>query len=170
MELVLARNENVAVFVARVAAYPTGFEIEIQAMSADPNDELDPMLFMQGRLRRMRRTDQIPSELLRLRVQFSDGRKATNTNGGRDDRSDPPIGPIMQERGGGGGSRSWTQSYWIWPLPPSGLLTFVCEWPAADIPLTRAELDARAILDASGRAQVIFSEEHLPDPPSSGGL
>jgi len=169
VELVIARNEKVAVFVARVAAYPTGFEIELQAISRDEDDDLDPMLFMQGHFRRTRRGDEIPTEILRFGVQFADGSKATNTDGGRFDPSGPPNGPVMQEQGGGGGSGSWEQSYWIWPLPPSGPLTFVCEWPAADIPLTRLELDAQAILDTSGRAQVIFSEEHLPDPPSSGG-
>jgi hypothetical protein len=34
-----------------------------------------------------------------------------------------------------------------------------------DIPLTRSELDAQLILDAAARAKVIFSEEHLPEPP-----
>jgi hypothetical protein len=41
----------------------------------------------------------------------------------------------------------------------------VCEWPAMGIPLTRSELDAQPILDAATRAQVIFSDEHLPEPP-----
>jgi hypothetical protein len=35
-----------------------------------------------------------------------------------------------------------------------------------NIPLTRSELDAQTILDAAARAQVIFSDEHLPDPPN----
>ena len=29
----------------------------------------------------------------------------------------------------------------MWPLPPIGPLFFVCEWPAAGIPLTRVEVD-----------------------------
>jgi hypothetical protein len=33
------------------------------------------------------------------------------------------------------------------------------------IPLTRSELDAQLILDAVTRAQVIFSDDHLPEPP-----
>lgn len=44
----------------------------------------------------------------------------------------------------------------------------VCEWPAMDIPLTRSELDAQTIRDAASRAQVIFSDEHLPEPPDEG--
>jgi hypothetical protein len=32
----------------------------------------------------------------------------------------------------------------------------VCEWPAAEIPLTRHEVEAQAILDAAARATIIF--------------
>ena len=67
--------------------------------------------------------------------------------------------------GGGGGGGSWRQSQWVWPLPPPGAVTLVCEWPAMDIPLTRRELDAQTILDAAKRAQVIFSDEDLPEFP-----
>jgi hypothetical protein len=42
------------------------------------------------------------------------------------------------------------------------------EWPALDIPPTRCELDAQAILDAASRAQAIFSDEHLPEWPDEG--
>jgi hypothetical protein len=37
-----------------------------------------------------------------------------------------------------------------------------------DIPLTRSEVDAQSILDAAARAQVIFSDEQLPEPPDEG--
>jgi hypothetical protein len=48
-------------------------------------------------------------------------------------------------------------------------LALVCEWPAAGIPLTRHEIDARLILDAAARAEVIFSDEHLPEWPDEDG-
>jgi hypothetical protein len=35
-----------------------------------------------------------------------------------------------------------------------------------EIPLTRYQLDANAILDAATRAQVIFSDEDLPELPA----
>jgi hypothetical protein len=47
----------------------------------------------------------------------------------------------------------------MWPLPPPGPLSFVCEWPAAGIPLTRAQIDAQALIDASARAQEIFPNQ-----------
>jgi hypothetical protein len=39
----------------------------------------------------------------------------------------------------------------------------VCEWPAGGIALTRHEIDAQVILEAAGRAQVIFKDEDLSD-------
>ena len=93
----------------------------------------------------------MPDDLLRVGVQFSDGRKATNTGGFPHRPPDfeiPPLGPVMHGGGGGGGERHWHQSQWVWPLPPGGPLAFVCQWPAAGIPLTRRELDAQLIFDA----------------------
>ncbi len=56
---------------------------------------------------------------------------------------------------GGGGSRSANRSeqrYSVWPLPPAGVLAFVCEWPANDIPVTRVEIDGTAIRQAGRKA------------------
>jgi hypothetical protein len=162
VERVLARTARVAVCVTRLAVYPAGFELELVTMSAD----LDPMMF--HRLGGMHRAagDDIPPEMLRLGVQFADGSKATNTAGFRHDRN-APAGPVMHPGGGGGGGGAWRQTHWVWPLPPPGPVVLVCEWPAMNIPLTRSELDAQTILDAAARAQVIFSDEHLPEPPST---
>jgi hypothetical protein len=111
--------------------------------------------------------DGIPPEVLRIGVQFSDGSKATNTGGFHHGRH-APAGPVMHPRGGGGGGGRWSQTQWVWPLPPPGPLTLVCEWPAMGIAVTRSELDAKPILDAAARAQVIFSDDHLPEPPDVG--
>jgi hypothetical protein len=163
VERILAQTGDVAVGVTRLAAYPSGFEVDVITMSADDQHDLDPWMFGHHRMQRGA-TEEVPPELLRFGVLFSDGSKATNTGGFHHDR-EPPAGPIMHPGGGGGGGASWHQTHWIWPLPPPGTLTFVCEWPAMGIPVTRVELDAQAILDAGSRAQVIFSDEHLPEPP-----
>jgi hypothetical protein len=167
LELVLARNETAAVCVTRLAGYPAGFEFELITMMAPRQNELelDPMLFRPHR-RRARRGEGLDPELLRIGVQFADGAKATNT-GGFHAGQDPPDAPVMHPGGGGGGGGRWRQEMWVWPLPPPGPVAFVCEWPAAGIPLSRAELDAQVILDAAGRAQVIFPED--PGHTSSGG-
>jgi hypothetical protein len=166
LERVLAHTDKVAVCVTRLAAYPTGFEFEVVTMTADEQD-IDPLLFQHHRLRRGA-AEEIPPEMLRFGVQFADGSKATNTGGLHHDPKQP-AGPVMLAGGGGGGGGSWHQTQWVWPLPPPGTLTLVCEWPSMNIPLTRSELDAQAILDAAQRAQVIFSDEHLPEPPDDDG-
>lgn len=135
-------------------------------MGAEDEHCLDPMMYHGHHGLHHGGGDEIPPEMLRLGVQFADGSKATNTGGFHHD-ANAPAGPVMHPGGGGGGGASWRQTQWVWPLPPPGPLELVCEWPAMDIPLTRSELDAQTILDAAARAQVIFSEEHLPEPPNA---
>lgn len=165
LERVIAQTEKVAVCVTRVAAYPTGFEFDIVTMAARGVDEVDPMLFEHHHRMRMGRRD-IPPELLRFGVQFTDGAKATNTSGqGFPHGRGVPEGPVLSIGGGGGGGGDWNQTVWVWPLPPPGPLRFVCEWPVMDIKLTHIEIDSQLITDASERALVIFSDEDLPEPP-----
>jgi len=168
VELVLAQTEKVAVCVTRLGAYPTGFEFEIVTMSADDEGGLDPLWFHHRHRMHRGATNEIPPELLRFGVQYADGSRATNTSGFHHERT-PPQGPVMHAGGGGGGGGNWRQTQWVWPLPPPGTLTVVCEWPAMDIPVTRTDVDAQLILDAAARAQVIFSDEHLPEPPEDDG-
>ena len=169
LELALARTDRVAVFVTHLAGYPEGFAFDLVVLAAPGDDEAnvpDPILFGPRRRRLRRGAGQTPDDLLRVGVQFSDGRKATNTGGFPHRPPDfeiPPQGPVMHSGGGGGGDRHWHQSQWVWPLPPRGPLAFVCQWPAAGIPLTRRELDAQLILDAATRAQAVF-----PDAPDQG--
>ena len=165
LELVLARSAIAAVCVTRVSAYPTGFEFDVLTVSdASAEGDLEPYMFGPGRRR-------MPSEgtdpRLRLGVQFSDGAKAINVGAGPGfgGHGEEPEGPVLRGQGGGGGGGRWRQSYWVWPLPPSGPLAFVCEWSAASIPVTRHEIDAQLLLDAAERAQQIFEA----GPRSEGG-
>src|SRR2546430_3515945 len=73
-----------------------------------------------------------------------------------------PTGPVLFPDGGGGGGRRYDMRYWVWPLPPPGPVAFVCEWPAFGIPESRAELDARPILDAAARALGLWPEDGDP--------
>lgn len=169
MELVLAQTETVAVCVSRLAAYPAEFEFDVVTMTAGDQPELDPMLFHHQHFGRTA-GDGIPPELLRLGIQFADGTKATNTGGFHHHRQ-APARPVMHAGGGGGGGGHWRQLQWVWPLPPPGPMILACEWPAMNVPLTRHELDAQTILDAAKRAQVIFSDDHLPEfPDDTEGL
>jgi hypothetical protein len=50
-------------------------------------------------------------------------------------------------------------SYWVWPLPPPGPVTFVCEWPAHGIGESRADVDARLIREAAVRAVPLWPDD-----------
>ncbi len=183
LELILARTAQVAVCVTRLGAYASGFELELVTMASDEAEELDPLLF-EGRRMRGRRRQSAASEILdgmlRFGVEFADGRKATNTADQRlanlaggtmsvstlvseSETVQAPAAPVLHLGGRGGGGGNWRQSVWIWPLPPPGRLTFVCQWSEAGIELTRNDIDAQLILDAAVRAQVIFSDGDLPE-------
>jgi hypothetical protein len=47
----------------------------------------------------------------------------------------------------------------VWPLPPAGPLVFVCEWPALGVEESRAQLDARLVLDAAARSRPLWPEQ-----------
>jgi hypothetical protein len=165
LEFVLARSELAAVCVTRISAYPTGFAFELLTVSdADACEDLDPHLM--GIRHRRGRAGAADTQL-RLGVQFSNGAKATNVGAapGFAGRDETPQAPVLHPQGGGGGPGSWRLGYWVWPLPPAGTFAFVCEWTAASIPLTRHDIDAQLVLEASARAQEIFS----PGTPSRPG-
>jgi hypothetical protein len=70
-------------------------------------------------------------------------------------------GPILNPVSFGAGRRHLDRSYWVWPLPPAGPLTFACEWAAFGIPEARAGTDAQPILDAARRSVQLWP---LADP------
>ncbi len=161
LDQVLARTEKAAVCLTAVAAYTSGFQIDVLAMLEDEGADVDVF----GFFRRGRRTTGMPSDMLRFGIQLADGAKVTNTDQRSNWKGRPaggePLGPVMMSSEGRSAEGNWEQTYWIWPLPPSGPLVFVCEWPEYGVKLTRWEMDAQAILDAAARTQVIFSRDQL---------
>ena len=156
-ELRLASSDHAAVYVSYIDAYPEGFELEIRTSTNIAYRELGregdgPDVFgrhwpMVGEQR-----DALPPQLLRIGVQFADGRIATNI-GGHDRPVDGPVLTPLRGGGSGSGDKSdFHQGYWIWPLPPAGPVGLVCEWPSTEIAQTRQEVDAQVLLDAAARA------------------
>jgi hypothetical protein len=180
LNVVLARTKSAAVCLSRVDAYPAGLTFDIiQLLSSDADE--DVLDILDGRqMRRIRdRADEgeLPPELLRLGVEFADGSKVTNIASGvpgsgswtkmvsglkTDGEADVPDGPVLNSTGGSGSSRYQQQSYWLWPIPQAGELTFVCEWPAVGLPLTRRSFDAAVFLAAAAEAQVVFEDPGSP--------
>lgn len=134
--LVLARTEVVAVAVTVIWAFRAGFEFWIKAQFRHPGPALE------------RQPDE---RSLHVGVQFADGKKAANVSRVPDPAGSVSAGLIMRPVSFGGGHRHQDRSYWVWPLPPAGPVTFVCEWAAFDIPEARAGTDAQLIVDAAGR-------------------
>lgn len=164
-DLRVARSARAAVYIEYIDAFPEGFELEIRASTsvryrdlaregdgagADPFGRHWPMVG--------ERRDVLPPQLLRVGVQFADGRSAKNIGG-----HDHPVGgPVMDALRGGGhggaGESCFHQGYWISPLPPSGPVLILCEWPAVDISLACREIDAQVILDAARSARAMFGD------------
>jgi hypothetical protein len=95
---------------------------------------------------------------LELGIKFADGRATTRSGHGptpammdyyqalREGREPAlPAGPLISGWSGGGGGKRWDARWWIWPLPPEGLLTVSCDWPEGDVPHAEVELDGGSI-------------------------
>jgi hypothetical protein len=166
-DLVLGRSQSATVSIGYIDAYPDGFELEIIARTSVAYHDLrregdahGPDVFGRRWPMAGERRDELPPQLLRVGVEFSDGRTATNISGHDRPVNGPVIWPLSGGGGGSGGESRFHQGYWISPLPPLGALTVVCEWPAIGIPLVRQELDAQLILSAADRARVLFPVGH----------
>jgi hypothetical protein len=159
ISFVLARTAELVVAVRSVTAFSRGFTFGLAIRRQVAPKEHDPF----GRMHRGH-----PPDALRFGVQFADGSKGTTYgHPGRPPGSDDkPAGPILTQRGGSGGDRTYDMEMWVWPLPPPGPLAFVVEWPAEAIPLTRHEVDAQDILEASARVEQLWPDDHKP---SRGG-
>ena len=153
--LLLGRTGQAAVAITGISAFAAGFEIFVTARIRPgargvPGD----------------RTPDVPSDLAAARRSFhfglelSDGSKVISRHGGRrPDHGSEPTGPILRPFLSGGGPRSHFSRWWVWPLPPTGPLEFVCEWPTFGIAETRAGIDAQLILDAAHRSVRLWPED-----------
>lgn len=161
LRLVLARTEEVVIAITRATAFPSGVDLDVVLRQRRARDDFDmPFEFARfGRRRERTASRTLPPELLRIGVQFSDGRKATSIGDfGFGDFDQAPEGPVLTQGRGGGGGGNWEFSFWLWPLPPPGPLAFVCEWPAEGIELTRVEIDAGVLIEAADQAEVLWDD------------
>jgi hypothetical protein len=153
---VLARTERVGIQVYAGLAYPNGFEFSLQLSWREErrHHTHDPIHAWHET-----RSGEIPAEVLRFGVEDADGGRAT-VFGRRPFESpdEQPTGPILMQRGGGGGMHRWDMRFWCWPLPPAGKFAFVVEWPSEAIALTRVEIDAAPIRDAASRAVELWPD------------
>jgi hypothetical protein len=171
MTTVLVKTEEVAIAVVGVTAFPNGMMFTMRAYrrhrGRSRRDRAlfqfgpDPFGYGASPLRYPGQRGELPDEVFRFGVLLSDGGKATNLDEAWRDwgAEDAPDGPLLLQRGGGGSDDTWSQGYWLWPLPPPGDLTFVCEWPAMQIPESRTTIDTAAIRAAAAHAITLWADE-----------
>jgi hypothetical protein len=100
------------------------------------------------------------AEFVRFGVQFPDGAKVTNFDYSwppSPDATEPMHG--MDSGAGGGSDSDASQQFWIWPIPETGDLTLVCEWPAYGIPESRLTIDGDVIRDAAARSLPVWADQ-----------
>jgi hypothetical protein len=164
LSLVLARNDSVALQVHTGLAYPSGIEFSLHLLQRErTRDRLGGGPIHAWHMSRHDR--ELGPDVLRFGVELADGRKATVFDPHPYGTDDVPAGPVLMQRGGGGGDRRFDMRFWLWPLPPPGPLAFVVEWPAEAIELTRHEIDTTDLLEAAARAEELWPG----GSPSSGG-
>jgi hypothetical protein len=162
---VLASDAGVVIALIDCVAFSTGFEFSIAVRS---KEDLDPRQMGFGM---PHPGDAEGSEKeLQFGIRFADGRTAVT--GGRpsaefmaqwkmyseglEPRADD--GPILAPRSGGGGGKRWDFRYWVWPLPPEGRLTFMCEWSSRKLAPTTHDVDASEIRRAGDASRKLWDD------------
>ena len=154
LELVLIRTDQVAVAIGSVRAYGNGFEFTVHVRLREAADD-----FGHDPFSRPGRGQSGPDDVLRLGVQYADGRSAatTSTHAQLRDQDDDQL--RLMHRGGGGSARGFDQQFWLYPLPPEGPVTFVASWLLYGVAEVTAEIDGATIRAAAGRAIALWPEQ-----------
>lgn len=160
----LARTPSVALQLHTGLAYPSGIEFSLQLLQRErPRDRFGGGPIHAWHM--SRGETELGPDVLRFGIELSDGRKATVFDAHPFSKPDEaPAGPVLLQRGGGGGDRRFDVRFWLWPLPPPGELTFVAEWPSEGVELTRRPVDTAPILEAAARVEELWPG----GTPSSG--
>ncbi len=115
-DAVLARTEDVAVFVSGLQVYQNGVRFTIEVRTRR-------VLFGPGTTGSVLH-DNGPTALL-VGVELADGRRCVQDRYGMSD----PSGPMLRVQRGGGSSREASLALFLSPLPPAGVNKLLCAWP-----------------------------------------
>ena len=159
IDITLAVSEKAAVYLSRPVAYRNGLKFDLVMVHRD-GELTDPRALQRfgfhGGLRP--HGPDIPADYLRFGVELDGGVRLTNL-GSLPLRDPGPGGQpvaVLLPRGGGGHDGCYRQEWWLWPLPRSGDVALVCQWPAFDIAESRATLSGDAIREAATRARALW--------------
>ena len=161
LSVVVGRSEKTVVALQHVTAFSTGVTLDLVAAARGLRRSETNRLFHEQHVADY--DEGLPDGFLRLGIELADGSRASNVADRRAlwRHDAEPRGPVLVQRGGGGGSAgsgrvTMNPAYWLWPLPPAGPLRLFVEWPALGIPLSSAELDSSAVLAAAARSQPLW--------------
>jgi hypothetical protein len=150
---VIFRTDDVFLAVDRLLVYPAGLEFTLVLLMRDSNYELQDIPW---ELHRRPRAGELPDDFIRFGLVLADGSKWTNLDWREPWGEAEVTGPIVSGRGGGGGGDAWEMSYWLWPLPPEGEITFVASWPVHGIPESTATIDSTELRERATEAENIW--------------
>jgi hypothetical protein len=161
LDVVLLRTEDWAVWIGAGTATPEGLAFTVTVLGR--RDEVQP-----DRMAPL--FDGSGPDRPRFGVGFADGRKAV-ADRMRHARQrltgDAATEISLAPRHGTGGRRRWSQSFWLWPLPPEGSLSFAIAWPEVGIDETVVEVDTAPLRAAAARAVELWPDDR-PLPPADG--
>jgi hypothetical protein len=168
LHLVLVRTPTLALAISHAIAYRTGFSFRLLVRrSVEPEDPFE----LQRVFAHATRPGTAPGpEVLRAGIRFADGQKATNLDNWwsfvdpQQPERLPPTPVLHPHGGGGGGGRVLDEFFWVWPLPPEGPLTFIIEWPAQQVPMTEATIDAELLRAAAQQDEPLWPTSPGDEP------
>jgi hypothetical protein len=147
--LLLERSEQAAVAITGISAYSNGFEFAVTHLLRPGAPGFDAEVpTPEGMV--------LAHEPFQISLQLSDGRQVISE---RPHGDAEPTGPILRPHGGGGTSHYQLTRWWAWPLPPSGPLEFICQWPTPGASETQVSIDAQLILDAARQSVQLWSPD-----------
>jgi hypothetical protein len=144
--LLFERTKQAAIAITGLSAYSNGFEIFVTALIHPDAPGFDTEIPNRAML--LHRPYQIS-------LQLSDGRQVISE---RPHGDSEPTEPILRPRGGGGTSHYQHSRWWAWPLPPSGPLEFICQWPTIKTGEMRVGIDAQLILNAARQSVQLWPD------------
>jgi hypothetical protein len=156
LQLVLVRTPSVTIQVQHGLAFSNGFEFTLHLVRRERDRDQTGGASHRWMMGRRGGGDPLAPDVLRFGIEFADGRKATVFDHRPYEPGKEPSGPVLMQRGGGGGDRRYDVRFWVWPLPPAGSFAFVVEWPSEGIELTRHQIDAGQIIEAAANAEELW--------------
>ncbi|MGB8650213.1 MAG: hypothetical protein WCD35_06090 [Mycobacteriales bacterium] len=146
--VVLARSSDVAVALRGVTAYSDGLLLHVVVLFADEQkqEQLDWSLQEYSRS---------PGRF-RLGVQMSDGTRATTGTGDAPPVEAPGLKAALTLQTSAAGPLRWQGDYWLWPVPPPGLLVVGCRWSDRGIDESLVSLDSEVLRAAAATSVPVW--------------